>query len=292
MIPELFVKVVSKLLKHEEGQLVSKIPSFLDKPEMPSKLFHDYITTGESFLKDQAKTNLEKLRSQADVFFNPEAISIEPKHLPETDNTFSKRLTEGYEAKQFKDAMTTEASKLQPRGYAEVKSILGTAGTLAAGLRAYKLATTPSVVTYENAESTPSVLKTQKESPRDKTDVFLEAVAHNETRSVDNPYSYHKFSGNKHLGEDLGKYQVTEGELKAYAQRFLGFTPTTQEFLSSPEMQDIYMKNKYHYYLKQGYTPQQIADIHRKGFTNSSDPGSNKYQSPEYVKSFNSVFND
>jgi hypothetical protein len=38
---------------------------------------------------------------------------------------------------------------------------------------------------------------------------FLNAIAYNETNTIKEPYSYSKFSGDKNLGDDLGKYQVT-----------------------------------------------------------------------------------
>ena len=46
----------------------------------------------------------------------------------------------------------------------------------------------------------------------------------------------------------------------------------------------------YDYYKKQGYTPQQIADIHNQGYKNSGNPGSNSYQNPDYVGNFDKNF--
>jgi hypothetical protein len=40
-----------------------------------------------------------------------------------------------------------------------------------------------------------------------------------------------------------------------------------------------------------GNTPQQIADIHRRGRKNSSPAGSTIYQDPEYVEIFNRYYN-
>jgi len=123
-------------------------------------------------------------------------------------------------------------------------------------------------------------------------DRILKAIANNETSTVKgDPYSFSKPSGNKALGNDLGKYQVTEGELKAYAGRYLGKPITSKEFLTNPTAQDTYMTNKINMLSKQGYTPPQIADIHRRGMTNSSAPGTTTYQDPVYVNKFNQTYN-
>lgn len=123
------------------------------------------------------------------------------------------------------------------------------------------------------------------------TDRIKQALAQNETSTIKgNPYAFSQKSGKKMLGGALGKYQVTAGELKTYGPRFLGATITPQQFLASPSAQEKYIANKIEYYAKQGYTPQQIADIHRSGVTKAGNPGDNKYQSPTYVKRFNSFY--
>jgi hypothetical protein len=121
---------------------------------------------------------------------------------------------------------------------------------------------------------------------------FLKAIGTNETSVVKgNKYTSSQLSGYKNLGKALGKYRVTEGELKSYATRYLGRPVTKQEFLNSPTLQDTYMTKKAEYLSKQGYTPQEIADIHNKGMTNSFPAGSGEYQNPDYVSKFNSVYN-
>lgn len=130
------------------------------------------------------------------------------------------------------------------------------------------------------------------QNKKNKPTKFLNAIAYNETNTIKEPYSYHKFSGSKTLGDDLGKYQVTEGELKTYGKRYLGRVPTKQEFLSSPELQDEYMTAKYNYLKGQGYSDAEIADIHRRGIKNAQPKGKDTYQSPEYVKSFLAQLNN
>lgn len=128
----------------------------------------------------------------------------------------------------------------------------------------------------------------------DQKQKFLKALAYNETRGVKtDPYAYSRPSGLPALGRALGTYQVTEGELKSYAKRYLPWAPniTGKQFLASTTAQDNYVGNKYDYYKKLGYTAQQIADIHRAGFRKSGNPGSTTYQNPAYVESFNQSFN-
>jgi len=122
---------------------------------------------------------------------------------------------------------------------------------------------------------------------------FLASIAHNETGVVrGDPYSFAKPSGSAAMGRDMGRYQVTEGELASYSERYLGgaqkVTPDT--FMKNPKMQEVYLSRKYNYYKDKGYTPQQIADIHRRGYKNSGAPGSEVYQDPDYVAKFNSTY--
>lgn len=113
------------------------------------------------------------------------------------------------------------------------------------------------------------------------------AIKQNETRGVKgDPYRFSRFSGNKNLGQAIGAYQTTEGDLKTYAPRFIGQTITGKEFQASTTAQENYMKNKIKFYREKGYTPEQIADIHRAGYTKSGPPGSEEYQNPRYVEAF------
>jgi len=124
-------------------------------------------------------------------------------------------------------------------------------------------------------------------------DKFLYSIGMNETSIIPEGerYTFTRDSGKKELGRALGKYQVTEGELKTYGERYLGSPISSREFLENPSFQDRYMSNKAKYLADQGYTPQQIADIHYSGFTNSSDPGSDIYQTEDYVNKFNINYN-
>ena len=79
--------------------------------------------------------------------------------------------------------------------------------------------------------------------------------------------------------------------MKTYGPRFLGQPIDAKTFLASTTAQDNYIKNMADYYNKQGYTPQQIADIHRRGYKKSGPAGSSQYQDPEYVNKFNTIYN-
>lgn len=122
----------------------------------------------------------------------------------------------------------------------------------------------------------------------------LEGVAYNETRGVKgDAYATSQYSGVPEYGQARGRYRVTDADLKTGMNLgFLGGEKLTpQEFQNSRAAQDIFVKNKFRHYTKQGYTPSQIADIHNAGFRRSDVPGGTKYQNPEYVRNFETIYN-
>lgn len=126
-----------------------------------------------------------------------------------------------------------------------------------------------------------------KPKPGIDTKKFLNAIAQNETSVVKgDPYSTWQPSGNQKMGKALGKYRVTEASLKEHSPTYIGRPVTTKEFLSSPGIQDQYMTKMATTLSGQGYTPQQIADVHRSGTTLE-----NGYNNPDYVNKFNSTYN-
>lgn len=92
------------------------------------------------------------------------------------------------------------------------------------------------------------------------------AIGKNETRGEKDPHSFSRPSGSKVLGDALGKYQVTEGELATYAERFLGRPTTRTEFLSNPDMQERYMRSKLQFLTSKGLDDEQVLAAHRGGF--------------------------
>ena len=129
---------------------------------------------------------------------------------------------------------------------------------------------------------------------------YLKAIAYNETRGVTgmDPYKSKEYSGKPELGDALGRYRVTRGELNTHSKRYLGRNVSTQEFLSNPKLQDEYVSKQAQYRYDQGYTPQQAADFHRAGTGILEKPegaqffpGSTKHQNQGYVDSFNLIYN-
>lgn len=126
-------------------------------------------------------------------------------------------------------------------------------------------------------------------------DRLLYALGMSETSIIpeEQRYSSSQFSGKPKLGDALGKYRVTENELKHYSPRYLGIEVTRKEFLENPGLQDRYVLNKFKTLTeKDKYTLEQVADIHNKGIQKSSDPGSDIYQNPKYVNDFINFYNN
>lgn len=150
--------------------------------------------------------------------------------------------------------------------------------------------------TYVKKEVTPSEKQAVEKERKEKeflslVDKTTKAIAETETGGVKTDrYLFARDSGNKELGQALGKYQITEGELQTYEKRFLEADVTPHEFLTSPELQDTYMKNKVAYYLKQGYTPTEVYDIHYNGIRKAGEPGSGVLQDPEIAGRFDKLF--
>ena len=89
---------------------------------------------------------------------------------------------------------------------------------------------------------------------------------------IPNPYMYSKPSGDKTMGQDLGKYQVTSGELKTYSSRFLnGEQVKDKDFLNSRFLQEQYMNNKIKFLQGQGLSPEEIFASHAQGIPNWGD---------------------
>lgn len=102
---------------------------------------------------------------------------------------------------------------------------------------------------------------------------ILPAIRNNETGIIkSDPYSFRKFSGDQEMGDDIGAYQVTSGELKSWSKQFLGKEITPDEFASSSNLQDQYMTSKVKTLLQAGATPAEVFALHRGGLTNYADP--------------------
>lgn len=130
---------------------------------------------------------------------------------------------------------------------------------------------------FEEKKRTPLDIVTGKSEIRRKpggtTDLLLEAIGENETSIIpqEKRYSYAKDSGSKTLGRDLGKYQVTEGELKSFGKQFLGREVNAEEFLGDPQLQEQYMRAKVAFLEAEGLTPEEIVAVHAQGMTGWGD---------------------
>ena len=138
----------------------------------------------------------------------------------------------------------------------------------------------------------PETNLTAEQLKDNRYDRIKEGIAHNETRGVKtDPYLFSQHSGDDNQGDAIGRYQVTEGELKTYGKKYLGRDVDIANFRKNPVAQDEYIKAKIKTLALRGNTPEQIADIHRRGVANSSPAGSRVYQDPKYVKDFQTAYN-
>lgn len=159
-----------------------------------------------------------------------------------------------------------------------------TVGTLAAG-SAIGAAT---VFGQRGSTQTYTRPEPQKYQPNPEVKKIAEAIANNETgtTTISNPYTYRKPSGNPDLGDDLGKYQVTEGELETYAKRFLGRTVSAAQFISSPELQDEYIHKKIQWLMDNyGWKIDEILAAHRGGMSKPDEIERIKKERKGYIES-------
>lgn len=118
----------------------------------------------------------------------------------------------------------------------------------------------------------------RKTEQSQKPEPLLKGIAFVETNTIPDTekYSFRKHSGSDEVGDDIGKYQVTEGELKSYAPVFLGREVTADEFQASGELQEEYMTKKIQQLRKDGLSDEEIAAFHRGGLTGWGDTETRK----------------
>ncbi len=116
---------------------------------------------------------------------------------------------------------------------------------------------------------------------------LVDAIKYNESRGEKSPYSFAQPSGSSTLGRALGAYQITEGELKTYAKKYLGFNITPQQFLANPQLQDQYMQSKANSLSSRGLNVQQIMAVHRYGGSDLTPEGLAKVSkaAAQYIQS-------
>ncbi len=165
------------------------------------------------------------------------------------------------------------------------------AGVTAIGAGAaqlFKLANS-NKITYKKEEK-PTVLPVKKETPN--TPKLIETIKYNETRGEENPYTFSQPSGNDALGLALGAYQITEGELKTYAKRYLGRAITAEQFLANPGIPDEYLKNTIDSLTKRGLSVEDILAVHNKGASDLRPEAlkETREKAKEYIKSGMEVY--
>lgn len=123
-----------------------------------------------------------------------------------------------------------------------------------------------SEVSYDSTKTTTEPIKYKPEQ-------LVAAIAYNETRGVKtDPYKFRKPSGVKEYGDDMGKYQVTEAELKSWSPEFMGRAITPEQYMEDPKLQDEYNTKKVSKLQEIGATPEEIFAMHRGGLTHFMDP--------------------
>jgi hypothetical protein len=107
---------------------------------------------------------------------------------------------------------------------------------------------------------------------------MLEVFRHQESRGEKNPYSFSQYSGVENLGDALGAYQVTEGELRTYGKKYLGKDVTAKQFLENPKLQDTYMTNKIiDFENRYKFSVPEMFGAHRGGIGGRSNPNYQQY---------------
>ena len=216
----------------------------------------------------------ESARIQNQAFQRSQGKDITPKERSVIQQT-TKSTPESPISKSVPKIKTDDNQSLFGKTTPKVASVITAASSIPItyGYLEKKFGTTR----YERAEeSTP---------PLDVSTI-TKAIAHNETRGVEKPYELRKPSGSKSLGDDMGKYQITEGELKTYAKRFLGKTVSASEFMKSPELQDRYIKNKIEWLHKNyGWTIDEILAAHRGGMSKPDEIDRIKRERKSYIDS-------
>ncbi len=184
---------------------------------------------------------------------------------------------------KFQTSYTSESKS--PKGMITPETALGAAAATAV-LPLAAVTSKSDVLTGHESYQADKPEKPSIEIPK-----LLEAIKHNETRGEKDPYNFSRSSGSTTQGKALGAYQVTEGELKTYADRFLGHDVTPKEFLSSPELQDSYMENKIKWMTEKGFSIPEIIAAHRGGFGDLTKVSKKVEEYGKYVKSAMDQYN-
>jgi len=132
-------------------------------------------------------------------------------------------------------------------------------------------------VKVEDGALVPSMSPKTEQKPKMDTKKLIEAIGYTESRGQGTDaerYAFSRDSGYKHLGKAIGKYQVTEGEIKDYGEKILGRKITPDEFQKNPQLQEEYMQKKVELMQNDApdATPEELMALHNKGLPGRADP--------------------
>lgn len=95
---------------------------------------------------------------------------------------------------------------------------------------------------------------------------IMKAIENNESTAIGDKYTFHKFSGDKRYGDDLGKYQITSARLREKSKDFIGRKVSDKEFLASPYLQELFIEKQIRWLADRGLSPKEILAVHRNGW--------------------------
>jgi hypothetical protein len=257
----------------------SSIPfGALEKEAVNFDAVHAIKKNAQKVLMDEAEQSLPELKKQMDNLMEAMANPEERSNW-QTPEMIKDNIAD-IKAKLDKYSKILSGSKKEGAGGPGYHDGKGGIGSLFGGI--WETLKNGNTTTWTNPNARKGL----------DIDKFLKAIAANETSIIkSDPYLSSQYSGDESLGRAVGKYRVTQGDFDTYAPRYLGKGVTFKQFSIDPKLQDSYMTNKARLLYAQGYTPQQIADIHNKGIKNTGVPGSTTYQNPDYVNKFNIIYN-
>lgn len=137
----------------------------------------------------------------------------------------------------------------------------------------------------EKAINGEKIQRIRQDTLDDENKAVAKALADNESIKEGNVYTFHKPSGIKAYGDDLGKYQITSARLKERSKQFLGRLVSDKEFLNSPKLQEDFIKAQIKWLRSKGLTSDEIIATHRHGFGKMTreDVDTAVEKRPEYV---------
>lgn len=186
--------------------------------------------------------------------------------------------------KKAQDADLTAQAALRGRRMIEKSNGKTTIGTMLAGGSA--LSGITAMNKKSEQEYTKPKQRNENNAPRIDTAAIKRAIAFAETGGVKgNRNLVSQPSGRNELGNDNGKYQVTDETLRVNSKRFLGRQVSREEFLRNPELQEMFMENEIKFLAETyGWGPEEIIAAHRGGFSKPDEIDRIRKEKGKYVE--------